>query len=85
MAQNVIFSIDGGLGKSIMATAVLKVIKKEYKKANIIVITGYPDVFIGNPNANKVLHHQQAVGLYKNYIHERVWYKWIKYGLKEKK
>ena len=71
MAQNVIFQIDGGLGKSIMATAILKVIKKEYKKANIIVITGYPDVFIGNPNANKVLHQQQAVGLYKNYIQNK--------------
>jgi ADP-heptose:LPS heptosyltransferase len=71
MAQNVIFSVEGGLGKSIMATAVLKVIKKEYKKANIIVITGYPDVFIGNPNVNKVLHQQQAVGLYKSYIQNK--------------
>jgi hypothetical protein len=71
MVQNVIFQIDGGLGKSIMATAILKIIKREYKKANIIVVTGYPDVFIGNPNVNKVLHHQQAVGLYKNYIHNK--------------
>ena len=68
MANNVIFQCDGGLGKSIMATAILKVIKKQYKKANIIVVTGYPDVFIGNPNVNKVLHQQQAVGLYKSYI-----------------
>jgi len=71
MIQNVIFLVDGGLGKSIMATAILKVIKKEYKKANIIVITGYPDVFIGNPNVNKVLHQQQAVGLYKSYIENK--------------
>jgi ADP-heptose:LPS heptosyltransferase len=71
MINNVIFTIEGGLGKSIMATAILKVIKKEYKKANIIVITGYPDVFIGNPNVNKVLHQQQAVGIYKNYIHNK--------------
>ena len=71
MINNVIFTIEGGLGKSIMATAILKVIKKEYKKANIIVITGYPDVFIGNPNANKVLHQQQAVGIYKNYIQNK--------------
>ena len=71
MAQNVIFTIEGGLGKSIMATAILKVIKKEHKKANIIVITGYPDVFIGNPNVNKVLHQQQAVGLYKSYIQNK--------------
>lgn len=71
MVQNVIFQIDGGLGKSIMATAILKAIKKEYKKANIIVVTGYPDVFIGNPNVNKVLHQQQAVGLYKSYIQNK--------------
>jgi hypothetical protein len=71
MVSNVIFLVEGGLGKSIMATAILKVIKKEYKKANIIVITGYPDVFIGNPNVNKVLHQQQAVGLYKNYIQNK--------------
>jgi ADP-heptose:LPS heptosyltransferase len=71
MANTIIFQVDGGLGKSIMATAILKVIKKEYKKANIIVVTGYPDVFIGNPNANKVLHQQQAVGLYKSYIQNK--------------
>jgi hypothetical protein len=71
MVQNVIFQIDGGLGKSIMATAILKIIKKEYKKANIIVVTGYPDVFIGNPNVNKVLRTEQAVGLYKSYIHNK--------------
>jgi len=71
MANTVIFQCDGGLGKSIMATAILKVIKKEYKKANIIVITGYPDVFIGNPNVNKVLHQQQVVGLYKSYIQNK--------------
>jgi ADP-heptose:LPS heptosyltransferase len=71
MANNVIFTIEGGLGKSIMATAILKVIKKQYKKANIIVVTSYPDVFVGNPNVNKVLHQQQAVGFYKNYIHNK--------------
>ena len=71
MANTVIFQVDGGLGKSIMATAILKVIKKQYKKANIIVVTGYPDVFVGNPNVNKVLQQQQAVGFYKNYIHNK--------------
>ena len=66
--MNVIFSIDGGLGKSIMATAVLKAIKKQYKKANIIVVSAYPDVFIGNPNVNKVLNPNQTNGIYGNNI-----------------
>ena len=71
MANTIIFQCDGGLGKSIMATAILKAIKKEYKKANIIVITHYTDVFINNPNVNKVLHHQQVSNLYKTYIHNK--------------
>ena len=71
MANNIILQVDGGLGKSIMATAILKVIKKQYKKANIIVVTAYPDVFIGNPNVNKVFQQHQAVGFYKNYIHNK--------------
>lgn len=71
MVNTVIFQVDGGLGKSVMATAILKVIKKEYKKSNIIVVTGYPDVFVGNPNVNKVLHQSQAVGFYKSYIQNK--------------
>jgi ADP-heptose:LPS heptosyltransferase len=66
--SNVIFQIDGGLGKSIMATAVLKAIKRQYKKANIIVVTGYPDVFIANPNVNKVLAFDQLSGVYAKYV-----------------
>jgi ADP-heptose:LPS heptosyltransferase len=66
--MNVIFQIDGGLGKSIMATAVLKAIKRQYKKANIIVVTGYPDVFVANPNVNKVLAFDQLSGVYAKYV-----------------
>jgi ADP-heptose:LPS heptosyltransferase len=69
--MNIIFSIEGGLGKSIMGTAVLKAIKNQYPKSYIIVVTHYPDVFIGNPNANKVFTHEKANGLYKNYIMDK--------------
>ena len=69
--MNVIFSIDGGLGKSIMATAVLKAIKKQYKKANIMVSTAYPDVFINNPNVNKIITQGNNSGIYKNYIQDK--------------
>ena len=71
MANTIIFNIDGGLGKNIMATAVLKAIKKQYKKANIIVITGYPDVFIANPNVNKVIQGGQQNGIYAKYIENK--------------
>jgi ADP-heptose:LPS heptosyltransferase len=69
--MNVIFSVDGGLGKSIMATAVLKAIKKQYKKANIMVSTAYPDVFINNPNVNKIITNTNNSGLYRDYIQDK--------------
>jgi hypothetical protein len=68
MRKNIIFQIDGGLGKSVMATAVLSAIKKQYPNDYIIVVSSYPDVFIGNPNANKILNHTQTNGLHKKYI-----------------
>lgn len=68
MTNTIIFQIDGGLGKNIMATAVLSAIKKAYRKANIIVVTAYPDVFIANPNVNKVLNPQQTNGIYAKNI-----------------
>lgn len=69
--MNVIFQISGGLGKSVAGTAVLKAIKKKYSKANIIVVTDHPKVFINNPNTNRVLHPHQTNGLYKSYIEKK--------------
>lgn len=69
--NTIIFGIDGGLGKSIMATAVLKAIKKKYKKANILVSTAYPDVFINNPNVNKIITHANNSGIYRDYIQNK--------------
>lgn len=51
--MNIIFQINGGIGKAIAATAVIKAIKKKYKKDNLIVVSGYPDVFLNNPHVHK--------------------------------
>lgn len=69
--MNIIFDISGGLGKNILATAVLKAIKKKYTKANIIVTTSYPDVFINNPNVNRVILHGSVSNLYNDFIDKK--------------
>tara|TARA_B110000908_G_scaffold160391_1_gene203568 strand:+ start:158 stop:1033 length:876 start_codon:yes stop_codon:yes gene_type:complete len=69
--MNVIFQIEGGLGKNIMATAVLKVLRKRYKKANIIVSTPYPDVFLNNPDVNFIYNINQISGFYQKYIKDQ--------------
>ena len=68
MKTNIIFQIDGGIGKSIMATAVCEAIKKQYPKDNLIVISAYPEVFICNPNVDKCLSHNNLNYFYQDYI-----------------
>jgi len=69
--MNIFFQIDGGLGKSIMATAMTKVLRKRYKNAHIIVVTAYPDVFLNNPNINECFRQDQINGAYLKYIKDQ--------------
>jgi uncharacterized protein Veg len=66
--KNIIFNIEGGIGKSIMATAVCEAIKKQYLKDNLIVVTAYPEVFLCNPNVDKCFNFNQLSYFYKEYI-----------------
>ena len=68
MQTNVIFQIDGGIGKSIMATAVCEAIKKQYPKDQLIVITSYPEVFLCNPHVDKCLSHNNLNYFYQDFI-----------------
>ena len=66
--KNIIFSIDGGIGKSIMATAVCEAIKTQYPGDKLIVITAYPQVFLCNPHVDKCLTHGNLAYFYQDYI-----------------
>jgi hypothetical protein len=71
METNIIFQIDGGIGKSIMATAVCEAIKKQYPNDKLIVITAYPEVFLCNPHVDKCLSHNNLNYFYKDYIENK--------------
>ena len=66
--MTVIFHIEGGLGKHIMATALLKVIKKHHPKDTIHVVCSFPDVFKHNPSVDQVHQNGQHGAFYKDYI-----------------
>lgn len=55
MPKNIVLQIDGGIGKCIASTALIKATKKQYPSDNIIVISGYPEVYLNNPNISKSL------------------------------
>ena len=66
--MNIIFQIDGGLGKSIIATAMVKVLRKRYKNAHIIVFTAYPDIFLNNSYINECFETSKSSGAYLKYV-----------------
>ncbi len=66
--MNIIFQIDGGIGKSIAATAVCKAIKTQYPDDKLLVITGYPEVFTCNPYVEKVFNFSNLNYFYQDYV-----------------
>lgn len=66
--MKIILKIDGGIGKSVAATAVCKAIKAQYPDSKLIVITNYPEVFDGNKKVYEVLRHQELSYFWRNNI-----------------
>ena len=66
--MNIIFQINGGIGKVIASTAICVSIKEVFPDAKLIVVSGYPDVFLGNKNVDRAYAFGQQAYFYKEYI-----------------
>jgi hypothetical protein len=64
----IIFSISGGAGKNILATAVVKAIKAQHPEMNIVVLTAWKDVWMYNPYIYRSYNFQNSPYFYENYI-----------------
>lgn len=69
--MNIIFQINGGIGKCIMATAVCEAIKKKYPQSNLIVVSGYADVFLNNPNVYRSYNFNGFSYFYDEFIRDK--------------
>lgn len=67
----VVLQISGGIGKVVASTAVCRAIKKTHPERNIVVLSGYPEVFIGNPNVYRAYGFGQASYFYSEYIENK--------------
>ena len=67
-AENLVLIVSGGIGRNIMATAVVRNLKKAYPDKDIIVVAGCPDIFIKNPNIKRVIDIGRAMYFYEDYI-----------------
>jgi hypothetical protein len=64
----IIFHIDGGHGKGIMATAVVSALKKKYPNYKIIVATAWDAPWYFNPDVFRVYNFGQMPYFYDNYV-----------------
>lgn len=68
MEKYVIFHIDGGCGKNIVGTSVVKSIKAAYPEHKLIVVSAYPEVFVHNPNIYRIFKFGNIPYFYDDYI-----------------
>jgi len=64
----IIFHIDGGAGKNIIATAVCRSIKTAYPEHKLVVVTAWPEIFLHNPNVYRVYKFGNLPYFYDDYV-----------------
>ncbi len=63
-----IWHIQGGLGKNIAGTALIKDIKAKYPDRKLIMVTSWPEVFLNNSDVDRIFQLGQAPYFYEDYI-----------------
>lgn len=71
MDKFVVFHIDGGCGKNIMATAVIESINAAYPEHKIVVVSAYPEVFLHNPKIYRVYKFGFIPYFFDEYINNK--------------
>ena len=69
--MNIIFQINGGIGKCILATSVCRSIKTKYPESQLIILSGYPEVFLNNPFVDRSFAFGQSQYFYQDYIENK--------------
>jgi hypothetical protein len=71
MTESAIFHIEGGVGKHIAASSVLKAYHNNNPETKIIVSCAYPEIFYNNPIVEKSLKLGNNQYFYKDYIYKK--------------
>ena len=67
----VVFHCEGGLGKNIASTAVIKNIAQKYKERKLIVVASFPEVFLNNPYIHRVYRLGVMAYFWEDYINNK--------------
>jgi len=63
-----VFNIEGGIGKHVASTAVVKAYKKAHPTTKIIVVCAWPEVYLMNKDIHRVYRLGNVPYFYEDYI-----------------
>ena len=63
-----VFNIEGGIGKHVASTAVVKAYKKAHPTTKIVVVCAWPEVYLMNKNVHRVYRLGNVPYFYEDYI-----------------
>ena len=66
-----IWHIQGGMGKNIAGTALVKSIKEKYPDRKLIIISSWPEVYLNNMDVDRVYQLGQSPYFYEDYIENK--------------
>jgi len=67
----VVFQISGGIGKNVIATAVVRAMNFKYPDRKIVILTAHPDIWINNPRVHRVIQFGQTAYFYDDYVKDK--------------
>lgn len=71
MDKYVLFHIEGGLGKHVLATSVAKTIKNNFTDRKLIIVCAYPEIFLNLDFVYKVFRLGVTPYFYQDYIENK--------------
>jgi hypothetical protein len=66
-----IWHIQGGMGKNIAGTSLVKSIKERYPDRKLIMVTSWPEVYLNNMDVDRVYQLGQSPYFYEDYIENK--------------
>lgn len=66
-----IWHIQGGLGKNIAGTSLIKSIKQQYPDRKLIMVTSWPEVYLNNLDVDRVYQLGQTPYFYQDYVEDK--------------
>jgi len=64
----VVLHIEGGLGKNVAATAIVKPLVEKYSDRKLILMVSWPEIFLNNPHIHRVYNINNTSYFHDDYI-----------------